>query len=107
MFFQNKKKKIELFFDLDFAKEIAPDPIVNLGMINANLSLYKNKQLFASYVYPEDSKYFIIQYPQKWVLRFFAEDVKCKKTEDLTYEFIGIGTEGQLLMHEKGEIKNA
>jgi hypothetical protein len=106
MFFRNKKKKIELFFDLEFAKDVAPDPTVNLGMIQADLSLYKNGSLFASYVYPDDSKYFIIQYPEKWVLKFFAEDIVCKNVEDLTYELVGIGSEGKLIIHEEGDIKN-
>lgn len=106
MFFQNKKKSIELFFDLDFAKDVAPDPTVNLGMIHADLSLYKDGDLFASYVYPDDSKYFIIQYPQKWVLRFFAEDIECKNVEDLTYELVGIGTEGKIIIHKEGDVRD-
>lgn len=103
MFFR-KTKNIELFFELNFANHIKPEKSVILGMSYADLSFYKKDKLIGSYLYPQDSDHFIIQYPEKWVLKFFIEKCSWKDIEDISYNFIAINEKNEVIMSQSGKV---
>lgn len=104
MFFRNKKRTLELFFNLDFAQSISPENSVNLGISYADLSFYSNNALIASYVYPQDSERFIIQYSQGWVLKFTSESSELFSKDDVSYSFVALDYEGNPIMTQEGVV---
>lgn len=103
MFFQNKTKKIELLFNLEFAQGIDPNTSVDLGISYADLSFYNNERIVASYVYPQNDN-FIVQYSGGWILRFYIEKVSWLDNDKLSYFFVVLGYNGEPLMTQKGVV---
>lgn len=104
MFFRNKTRPLELFFNLDFAQNIFPENSVNLGISYADLSFYSNNALIASYVYPQDSESFIIQYSQGWVLKFESDNSKLFSKYGVSYSFVALDYEGNPIMTQEGVV---
>lgn len=103
MFFR-KNKSIELFFDLDFLNHIKPEKRVRLGILYAELSFYENESLIGSYLYPQDKEYFVIQYPEKWVLKFLMERCAWKNINNIKYVFTVVNDKNEIAMEKSGKV---